>query len=83
MNGDALILQDMANDFDAVSSHKATAARRGAQALLNEDARRPHIRALLDELGAADVREAVVKARLLREGNGGEMRDLPLFPQTQ
>jgi|GEM_PF-5024207 len=67
MNGDALILENLA---DRVSSVEANAARRGAQALRDADARQPHLRALLDELGAADVREAVVKARKLKEANG-------------
>lgn len=82
MNNDVLILQDIANDLDAVSPMKATAARNGAAALKNADARRPHLRELLAELGAGDVREAVVKARKLREANGEALRELSLFSET-
>lgn len=71
-NDDALILQDMAAELDPVSPKRAAAARNGATALRNADARKPHIDTLLKELDARDVREAVVKARLLREANGGE-----------
>ena len=71
MNGDALILTDLANDLDPTSSMQANAARNGAQALRDADARRPHLKALLDELGAADVRDAIGKAQKLKEANGG------------
>ena len=72
-NDDALILQDLAADLDPVSPMKAMAARSGAQALRDAETRLPHLKALLDELDARDVKEAIVKAQKLKEANGEPM----------